>query len=137
MLMAAPSAGWCSGERALGRANQTSTAPCSWRHHPQDGAPVSEPSGEGTGPEPREDAVPVVVPGGGVDLQADLAVPDDAYGVVVFAHGSGSGRSSPRNREVAAALRRAGLATLLLDLLTLDEEQLDRSSAALRFDIGL
>src|SRR5829696_2568343 len=40
-LMAAPSAGWCSNERALGRANQTSTAPCSWQHHPQDGAPMS------------------------------------------------------------------------------------------------
>jgi dienelactone hydrolase len=80
---------------------------------------------------------PVVVPAGGVDLQADLAVPDDAFGVVVFAHGSGSGRSSPRNRQVAEALQRAGLATLLLDLLTLDEEQVDRSSGALRFDIGL
>jgi pimeloyl-ACP methyl ester carboxylesterase len=62
-----------------------------------------------------------------------LGVPDAARGIVVFAHGSGSGRLSPRNNHVAAALRRAGLATLLLDLLTPAEEQ-DRRNV---FDIGL
>ncbi|MGE3784574.1 MAG: alpha/beta hydrolase, partial [Alphaproteobacteria bacterium] len=56
-------------------------------------------------------------------LQALLGVPANAEGLVIFAHGSGSGRSSPRNNRVAAALRAAGLATLLLDLLSPDEER--------------
>ncbi|MGD9890852.1 MAG: dienelactone hydrolase family protein [Dehalococcoidia bacterium] len=64
-------------------------------------------------------------------------MPVDPPGVVLFAHGSGSSRHSPRNRAVAAALNKAGLATLLLDLLTPEEERLDRSTARLRFDIGL
>ena len=70
-------------------------------------------------------------------LAGDLTVPDAAPGTVVFAHGSGSSRHSPRNRHVAAALHDAGLGTLLLDLLTEDEEQLDRLTAQLRFDIAL
>jgi putative phosphoribosyl transferase len=57
--------------------------------------------------------------------------------VVLFAHGSGSSRHSPRNRWVAAALHRAGLATLLLDLLTAAEEERDRATAELRFDVGM
>jgi putative phosphoribosyl transferase len=61
---------------------------------------------------------------GDVRLRALLGVPDDAEGLVIFAHGSGSGRLSPRNSRVAAALREAGLATLLLDLLTPDEERI-------------
>jgi dienelactone hydrolase len=69
-------------------------------------------------------------------LSGDLDVPPDAVGVVVFAHGSGSGRHSPRNRAVAAALRRAGLATLLMDLLTAEEEARDTRTGELRFDIG-
>jgi putative phosphoribosyl transferase len=64
----------------------------------------------------------VEVPVGTVVLQGDLQVPERAAGVVVFAHGSGSGRHSPRNRFVADVLTRAGLGTLLLDLLTPDEE---------------
>lgn len=70
-------------------------------------------------------------------LSGDLRVPPDALGVVVFAHGSGSSRHSPRNRAVAEALQRAGLATLLMDLLTGDEEALDARTGELRFDIGL
>ena len=70
-------------------------------------------------------------------LAGDLAVPRAARGVVVFAHGSGSGRFSPRNRAVAQALFRAGLATLLLDLLTSEEEAEDLRTARLRFDIPL
>src|SRR5215207_11737166 len=66
-------------------------------------------------------------------LKALLGVPEDAEGLVIFAHGSGSGRLSPRNNRVAAALREAGLATLLLDLLTPDEER-DRANV---FDIPL
>jgi putative phosphoribosyl transferase len=73
----------------------------------------------------------------GVRLSADLAVPSPCRGVVVFAHGSGSGRSSPRNRQVAATLQAAGLATLLADLLTPDEEAIDTRTRHLRFDIGL
>ena len=68
-------------------------------------------------------------------LNGDLVVRDDARGVVVFAHGSGSGRLSPRNRHVAAALRQRGLATLLFDLLTFSEEDRELPGSGLRFDI--
>jgi putative phosphoribosyl transferase len=78
---------------------------------------------------------PVRLPVGGVTLDGDLAVPAGARGVVLFAHGSGSSRLSPRNRRVAADLQRAGYATLLMDLLTPQEEQVDRRTRQLRFDI--
>ncbi|MFF0480926.1 phosphoribosyltransferase family protein [Streptomyces sp. NPDC004435] len=68
----------------------------------------------------------VRIPGGGPELPGDLALPDGAAGLVLFAHGSGSGRHSPRNRAVAAALNRAGLGTLLFDLLT-EAEAADRA----------
>ncbi len=74
---------------------------------------------------------------GGVVLEGNLGIPEGAAGVVLFAHGSGSGRHSPRNRFVAGQLRAAGLATLLVDLLTEDEEAVDQYTAHLRFDIGL
>jgi putative phosphoribosyl transferase len=70
-------------------------------------------------------------------LIGDLGFPDRSDGVVVFAHGSGSGRHSPRNRMVARVLQRHGMATLLLDLLTLDEERADAATGHLRFDIEL
>jgi dienelactone hydrolase len=73
----------------------------------------------------------------GVELEADLGMPASPRGAVLFAHGSGSGRHSPRNRYVAAELNRAGLATVLADLLTPEEEQVDLRTAALRFDIDL
>jgi dienelactone hydrolase len=73
----------------------------------------------------------------GVELQADVRVPPSARGAVVFAHGSGSGRHSPRNRYVAEQLNRAGLATVLADLLTEPEEQVDAVTRQHRFDIGL
>jgi dienelactone hydrolase len=79
----------------------------------------------------------VVVPVGDVALEGDLVVPEGAAGVVLFAHGSGSSRHSPRNRQVAARLNDAGLGTLLIDLLTPAEEKVDRVSAQLRFDIDL
>lgn len=63
--------------------------------------------------------------------------PDDAHGLVIFAHGSGSSRFSPRNRRVAARLRDAGLQTLLFDLLTAEEERAEEAGAKRRFDIGL
>jgi len=64
-------------------------------------------------------------------------VPDGAHGVVLFAHGSGSSRHSPRNQYVARVLRQAGLGTLLIDLLTADEESVDQYTRHLRFDIEL
>ncbi|MDC4227286.1 MAG: dienelactone hydrolase family protein [Candidatus Manganitrophus sp.] len=70
-------------------------------------------------------------------LEGDLRIPAGARGIVLFAHGSGSSRFSPRNRFVADVLYRAGLATLLIDLLTAQEESIDRVTAALRFNIGL
>jgi dienelactone hydrolase len=79
----------------------------------------------------------VRVAAGPVTLEGNLTVPLAAQGVVLFAHGSGSSRHSPRNRAVARDLRQAGLATLLLDLLTADEEAVDVHTARLRFDIGL
>ncbi len=79
----------------------------------------------------------VSVLAGGVSLAGDLAVPAGARGVVLFAHGTGSGRHSPRNRYVAGELGRAGLATLLLDLLTIEEEAADQAGGELRFDIEL
>jgi dienelactone hydrolase len=72
-----------------------------------------------------------------VRLAGSLDVPDDALGIVLFAHGSGSSRHSPRNRQVAATLREAGMATFLFDLLTVEEEQEDRATGHLRFDIDL
>ena len=79
----------------------------------------------------------VRVAAGAATLEGNLGVPEGAVGVVLFAHGSGSGRHSPRNRYVAEALRRAGLATLLVDLLTEEEEEEDLRTRRLRFDIGL
>jgi pimeloyl-ACP methyl ester carboxylesterase len=77
------------------------------------------------------------IPAGDVSLDAELRIPDGALGVVVFAHGAGSSRLSPRNRYVAEALRQNGLGTLLFDLLTHEEEEADFSTAHLRFDIDL
>lgn len=79
----------------------------------------------------------VTVEGDGVALPGDLTVPDDPSGLVLFAHGSGSSRRSPRNRAVAASLNEAGLGTLLFDLLTAEEERVDAQTGALRFDIAL
>src|SRR5258706_12217029 len=72
-----------------------------------------------------------------VALGGTLQVPTNATGVVLFAHGSGSSRHSPRNRHVAEVLRVAGLATLLIDLLTAEEEAIDAQTAQHRFDIKL
>ncbi|MBD3147159.1 dienelactone hydrolase family protein [Microbispora bryophytorum] len=79
----------------------------------------------------------VRMPVGDVVLDADVTVPRQARGAVLFAHGSGSGRHSPRNRYVARELQRAGLATVLADLLTVEEERVDAVTGHLRFDIGL
>ena len=83
------------------------------------------------------DEASVRVSAGAIMLEGSLAVPDPAVGVVLFAHGSGSSRHSPRNRYVARQLEAAGLATLLFDLLTEAEERAERETRHLRFDIGL
>ncbi|MFC5754502.1 dienelactone hydrolase family protein [Actinomadura rugatobispora] len=79
----------------------------------------------------------VQVPVGDVLLEGDLVEPSGSRGMIVFAHGSGSGRHSPRNRQVAIALNAEGFGTLLFDLLTVDEETEDRRTARLRFDVPL
>src|SRR5574341_977669 len=82
-------------------------------------------------------SAPVKISSGKVVLEGDLTLPRQGRGIVVFAHGSGSSRHSPRNRRVARVLQDAGLATLLMDLLTIEEEAVDMRTAHLRFDIGL
>lgn len=84
-----------------------------------------------------ERGVKIPVSRGRVHLEGDLAIPKGAKGVVVFAHGSGSSRHSTRNRFVAKTLREAGLATLLFDLLTGQEEREDALTGDLRFNIPL
>ncbi len=74
---------------------------------------------------------------GKVALAADISVPERAAGLVLFAHGSGSSRHSPRNRHVADVLNRGSIGTVLTDLLTEEEEAVDIQTAELRFDIGL
>jgi pimeloyl-ACP methyl ester carboxylesterase len=79
----------------------------------------------------------VAIRTGPVTLAGTLEVPEDAGGIVLFAHGSGSSRFSPRNRYVAGVIRNAGIGTLLFDLLTPEEEAVDLRTRALRFDIDL
>lgn len=79
----------------------------------------------------------VQIPAGEVTLEGDLYLPQNARAIVMFAHGSGSSRHSPRNRFVAEVLRGAGLGTLLFDLLTVEEEAEDSQTGRLRFNIGL
>ncbi|KAB1187941.1 MULTISPECIES: dienelactone hydrolase family protein [Haloferax] len=76
---------------------------------------------------------PVTIPAGGVELEGDLGIPADASGLVVFAHGSGSSRKSPRNNYVADVIRQHGVGTLLFDLLTEKEDETYET----RFDIPL
>lgn len=78
-----------------------------------------------------------IIPAHGAGLLGDLTLPDPARGIVVFAHGSGSSRTSPRNQQVATTLNEMGFATLLFDLLSSDEEALDARSGSFRFDIPL
>lgn len=82
-------------------------------------------------------ALELRIPAGDVVLDGEIAAPEPAHGVVVLAHGSGSSRHSPRNQFVAERLRDAGLATVLVDLLTPDEERADSTTGALRFNIAL
>jgi putative phosphoribosyl transferase len=77
------------------------------------------------------------VPLGEIELTADVVLPDRAQGLVLFVHGSGSSRHSPRNRHVAQILNQGAIATILIDLLTGEEEEVDMRTAELRFDIPL
>jgi putative phosphoribosyl transferase len=84
-----------------------------------------------------EQQTEIYLPAGQLTLAGNLDVPKNAQGIVLFAHGSGSSRHSPRNRFVAGILREGGLATLLMDLLSEDEEAIDLLTTHLRFDIAL
>jgi dienelactone hydrolase len=89
-------------------------------------------------PRPEPELAPEVeIPFAGFHLHGELVFPPHAPGVVLFAHGSGSSRHSPRNQYVARTLREHGIGTLLFDLLTEDEEAEDRFTGHIRFDIGL
>jgi pimeloyl-ACP methyl ester carboxylesterase len=92
---------------------------------------MKNPNGEAI----RERTVAIEIDG--VVLEGDLSIPRDALGLVIFAHGSGSSRFSPRNRAVARVLHQGRFATLLLDLLTADEEDVDAVTTRLRFDVSL
>ena len=87
--------------------------------------------------EPVTSGVEVRIPSGAVSLEGELHLPANACGLVLFAHGSGSSRHSPRNQYVAGVLREAGIGTLLFDLLTSEEEAIDMRTGHLRFDISL
>jgi dienelactone hydrolase len=80
---------------------------------------------------------PVRIPAGKATIEGNLVVPRGSKGIVLFAHGSGSSRFSPRNQYVANVLNEAGIATLLIDLLTEEEEEIDMRTGQLRFDIDL
>ena len=86
---------------------------------------------------PTAEEKDVRIRSGAIQLRRDLSIPADARGVVLFAHGSGSSRHSPRNQFVARIIRQAGVGTLLFDLLTREEESIDIRTRHLRFDIGL
>jgi dienelactone hydrolase len=86
---------------------------------------------------PLWQALTLRIPVDGVTLMADLAIPADAHGIVIFAHGSGSSRHSPRNQFVARVLQQSDFGTLLMDLLTEKEEAVDNQTREMRFDISL
>lgn len=79
----------------------------------------------------------VQISAGQTTLEGNLIIPKSSRGIVLFAHGSGSGRHSPRNKYVAEVLQDAGIATLLIDLLTEEEEEIDLQTRHLRFDVDL
>src|SRR5918994_6605597 len=88
-------------------------------------------------PQPLSEPLDVRIALPGAELGGFLTLPEEARGLVLFAHGSGSSRHSPRNQYVAEILQAAGLGTLLMDLLTRDEDVVDRFTRQFRFDIGL
>lgn len=129
---------WLERAREETAAVEGREAPATGSNSPERGpkSPAGGPNSAAGRPN-SDDPRSVTVTAGRIRLQGDLRIPAGARGIVLFAHGSGSSRFSPRNRFVADVLHRAGLATLLLDLLTAKEESIDRVTAALRFNIGL
>lgn len=122
-------ASWGQGHRGAGAFEDHGSSELSY----QDGQILGAYS-----PEHRaEQVLHVQIPADGAILHADLQVPARLQGAVLFAHGSGSSRHSPRNQFVAGELHKLGICTLLLDLLTEEEESVDQSTGQLRFDIGL
>lgn len=108
--------------------------------------PASKPAGSlsrsdarkpGTGHTARSRSIEIAVETDSVTLHGTLEVPPQASGIVVFAHGSGSSRQSPRNQYVAQVLRQRGIGTVLVDLLSAREEEIDRLTGHLRFDIPM
>jgi len=79
----------------------------------------------------------IKIPIDSITLEGNLIIPEGAKGIVIFAHGSGSSRHSPRNQYIAQELQRSGIGTLLFDLLTVEEERIDMLTRNLRFDIDL
>src|SRR5205807_5050005 len=119
-----------------GQSNLWSTPPSGRRARSRRPSPSQ--SDRRSGPvDPNREERLVRVAAGRVLLEGNLSLPEDARGIVLFAHGSGSSRFSPRNRYVAQLLNRETLATLLVDLLTAEEEAVDLRTAQLRFNIGL
>jgi dienelactone hydrolase len=84
-----------------------------------------------------EEEKTVRIPAGNATIEGNLVMPLYAKGIVLFAHGSGSSRFSPRNQYVAKTLNKAGIATLLIDLLTKEEDEIDEQTGEFRFDVGL
>jgi putative phosphoribosyl transferase len=111
------------------------SAPEAMAHRAVTDHPVRSPSAPSLGPSRWER--PVRIPSGSLELDADFTSPAPGYGIVIFAHGSGSGRRSPRNRQVAHALQDQGLGTLLLDLLVRAEVHTDEITGEYRFNIPL
>jgi putative phosphoribosyl transferase len=85
----------------------------------------------------KQEKIVQVLVDGQTTLSGNLCIPKNPNGLVLFAHGSGSSRHSPRNKYVAQLLQDANIATLLIDLLTGEEEEIDLQTRHLRFDIGL
>ena len=85
----------------------------------------------------KEEKNLVQIVSGKVTINGNLTIPEGAKGIVVFAHGSGSSRFSPRNRYVAELMNKKGIATLLIDLLTAEEEAVDEYTGQFRFDVGM
>ncbi len=85
----------------------------------------------------KEEKNLVQIVSGKVTINGNLTIPEGAKSIVVFAHGSGSSRFSPRNRYVAELMNKKGIATLLIDLLTAEEEAVDEYTGQFRFDVGM
>lgn len=126
-----------AGQAQRNEPGRSGVSPMSGGHPPGPAEIRTERPPAGAKGSPGIQAGDVQIPMDSIALEGNLAIPDATRGVVVFAHGSGSSRHSSRNHYVAAELQDAGFATLLMDLLTSEEEAIDNRTAALRFNIDL